>query len=237
VTDYTYVGGELDLFAAARRWKSYWASKVDPFVRGEVLEVGAGIGTNTLALCDASRHRWTCLEPDPSLADKLRAAIASAPLGSAAQIIVGTTRDLQAVPSFDSVLYIDVLEHIDDDREELRRASTLLRPGGHLIVLAPAHQFLYSAFDKAIGHYRRYSRRDLVRTAPPTIVVRRAMYLDAVGLAASLTNRLALRQALPTAAQIQFWDRMIVPLSRVVDPMLAFTLGKTVVAVWAKPAI
>jgi SAM-dependent methyltransferase len=235
VTDYTYVGGELDLFAAARRWKRYWASTIGPFVRGEVLEVGAGIGTNTLTLCDPSRHRWTCLEPDPALADTLRAAIASTPLGSA-RVIVGTTRDLQAAPSFDSVVYIDVLEHIEDDREELRRASALLRPGGHLIVLAPAHQFLYSPFDKAIGHYRRYSRHDLIHTAPPTVVIRRAIYLDAVGLAASLANRLALRQPLPTAAQIEFWDRVIVPVSRAVDPVLGFTLGKTVVAIWAKPA-
>jgi len=236
VTDYTYVGGELDRFAGARRWKAYWASQIEPFVRGEVLEVGAGIGTNTLTLCDPLRHRWTCLEPDPSLADRLRTAIASAPLGSATRVTVGTTRDLQSVPSFDSVLYIDVLEHIEDDREELRRASKLLRPGGHLIVLAPAHQFLYSAFDKAIGHYRRYSRRDLVGTAPSTVSVRRAVYLDAVGLAASLANRLALRQSLPTAAQIQFWDHMIVPVSRLLDPLLAFTLGKTVVVVWAKPS-
>jgi hypothetical protein len=56
---------------------------------------------------------------------------------------------------FDSIIYIDVLEHIDADRDELERAANALQPGGFLVVLAPSHQWLYTALDKALGHYRR----------------------------------------------------------------------------------
>ena len=64
------------------------------------------------------------------------------------------------------MLYIDVLEHIEHDLDELARAASHLAPGGHLVVLAPAHQALFSDFDRAIGHYRRYNRAGLQKLAP-----------------------------------------------------------------------
>ena len=68
---------------------------------------------------------------------------------------------------FDTILYIDVLEHIDDDLGELARSATHLRPGGHLIVLAPAHQALYSPFDKAIGTSAATTRGRFLRPLRP----------------------------------------------------------------------
>lgn len=62
---------------------------------------------------------------------------------------------------FDTILYIDVLEHIADDRAELVEAARRLNPGGYLVVLSPAHQWLFTAFDAAIGHVRRYTAKSL----------------------------------------------------------------------------
>ena len=88
-----------------------------------------------------------CLEPDEALASQLRTAVR----GQARRhVSVGTISSV-AGQLFDAVLYIDVLEHIEDDKSELACAIRLIRPGGRLIVLAPAHQALYSPFDKAIG--------------------------------------------------------------------------------------
>ena len=144
----------------------------------------------------------------------------------------GTTADIPDEERFDCALYIDVLEHIADDRAELRRVSARLRPGGRLIVLAPAHQFLFSAFDEAVGHCRRYSRKALLTVAPPELVVERAFYLDSVGALASAANRLVLRKSMPTVRQLKFWDSMLVPASRLIDPVFAYRMGKSVVAIW-----
>jgi 16S rRNA A1518/A1519 N6-dimethyltransferase RsmA/KsgA/DIM1 with predicted DNA glycosylase/AP lyase activity len=71
MNEFRYVGSELDLFASCRNWKAYWAAQVRPFILGDVLEVGAGIGSNT-ALLDFDRlRRWVCLEPDARLAEQL----------------------------------------------------------------------------------------------------------------------------------------------------------------------
>ena len=69
---YEYVGGELDLFARAVNWKRYFRSELAPFIRGDVLEVGAGIGEPTRHLGDGRQRTWLCLEPDPRLAGRLR---------------------------------------------------------------------------------------------------------------------------------------------------------------------
>src|SRR5262249_14397558 len=96
-------------------------------------------------------------------------------------------------------------EHIADDRSELAAAAAHLKPGGKLIVLGPAHPWLYSPFDKALGHYRRYTRRMLAAAVPADLQRVELIYLDSVGLLASTGNRLLLRRSLPSPRQIRIW--------------------------------
>ena len=233
----TYVGGELELFAAARNWKRRLARELAPLLAGEVLEVGAGLGGTTANLLPAARaRRWTALEPDPALRARLEltARELAAQHGLPVEVHGGTLAELAPERRFDVVLYIDVLEHIENDRAELARAAGRLAPGGRLAVLAPAHQALYSEFDRAIGHFRRYDRRSLLALAPPGTELVRADYLDSAGWLASLANRLLLRRSLPTPAQIRTWDGLLVPLSGVLDRLLLGRFGKSVLAVWRR---
>lgn len=232
---YHYVGDELDLFAAAVRWKAYFRRRIAPYLGAEVLEVGAGLGGTTRALCRGTERRWVCLEPDPTLAARLDAERAAGRLPAGCEVVVGTLEDRLRDDQFDSVLYMDVLEHIDDDRGEAMRAARRVATGGHLIALSPAHQWLYTPFDRAIGHCRRYTRESLGALAPEGLELAWIGYLDSVGLAASLANKLLLRQAMPTAAQVRFWDRTLVRMSEWVDPALGFRAGKSVLAIWRRP--
>lgn len=234
--DYRYVGSELELFAAATVWKSYLRRRIAPYLGADVLEVGAGAGGTTRFLCQGTHRRWVCLEPDPKLAEQVEQAIREGSLPACCTTAVGTLEQLAPAAEFDTILYIDVLEHIDDDRAELARAAEALRPGGRLVVLSPAHNWLYSPFDRAIGHYRRYSRRTLAAAAPAALEPVRLDYLDSVGLLASAGNRLLLRQGMPTPGQIALWDKVMVRLSRGLDPVLAHRLGKSVLGVWKRAA-
>ena len=218
------MGSELALFEKARNWKAYWRSVIAPFVRGAVLEAGAGIGANTRLLRELQHSRWTVLEPDAGL---------SAQIEGADEVLTGTLDDLPNEHRFDTILYIDVLEHIEDDRAELRHAAAHLNDGGHVIVLSPAHSFLFTPFDSAIGHFRRYTRESLRQAAPPELTLRKLIYLDSAGMLASLGNRLLLRRSMPTESQILAWDRLLVPLSRVLDPIFAGRVGKSVLGVWS----
>jgi SAM-dependent methyltransferase len=230
--EYAYSGNELDVFYLARNWKAYWAGELRPYLGSDVLEVGAGTGSNTELLCSARHTRWLCLEPDEALLRGLARRVETHPCRAVIEARRGTLESIAEGERFDTILYIDVLEHIEDDRRELESASRLLRGGGFLVVLAPAHQWLYSPFDRAIGHYRRYSKESLAATAPGRLEPQRLFYLDSAGLLTSAANLLCLRQSLPTAGQIRFWDRWIVPVSVRMDRWLRLALGKTVVGVW-----
>ena len=230
-----YPGEELDLFAEARRWKKYVFDMISSDIAGEVLEVGAGIGGTTRRFCKKKHPRWVCLEPDRTLAERLWESIKRGDLPRFCEVQVGTIEAIEPAEAFDTILYIDVLEHIDDDRQELERAGLRLRSGGRLIVLSPACQALFSPFDRAVGHYRRYSRKSLAEVAPKEFETSRLIALDSVGMLASLANRSLLKQEYPTYEQISVWDKWMVPCSRLIDPLLGGLVGKSVLGIWRKP--
>ncbi len=235
--EFSYIGSELELFRHADNWKAYYGSILQPFLGMDVLEVGAGIGGTTAALCQDYAHAsWTCLEPDGNFCSDIESLIDGKKLPAFCEVRVGTLAVLPHSQRYDTILYIDVLEHIEQDLAELENAARRLKPGGHLVVLAPAHQFLFSPFDQAVGHYRRYSRASLQALTPAgqglNITMNR--YLDACGVCLSLANKFVLKKENPSKENIRLWDSYVVPLSRVIDPLLRYRLGKSVLTVWQK---
>jgi protein-L-isoaspartate O-methyltransferase len=230
-----YIGNELSLFEKAVNWKAYYGSKLKPYLKNRVLEVGAGIGGTTLSLCDGSQKEWLCVEPDATLASDVSRLIETKKLPSCCHLHVGTLSNLPKQAPFDAIMYIDVVEHIEDDRSELALAYEHLAPNGVLIVLVPAYQWLYSPFDKAIGHYRRYTRSMLLKAMPPQSKILHAWYLDSFGLLASSANKVLLKQSNPTPKQIKFWDSMLVPVSKVTDKIVQHRFGKSVLVIAQKP--
>lgn len=233
MTSYNYPGVELELFTSARNWKRYWSNHINPFIGQNVLDVGAGIGSNLELLWHVPAS-WTCLEPDPFLCQRLYEKANLLNASTFITVLNATISDLPITSDFDTILYIDVLEHIEKDVIELRNASNYLGNGGHLIVLAPAYQFLYSPFDKAIGHFRRYTKRSLLRATPKGFKLKYCSYLDSIGLFASLANKIVLRSRTPSFNQISSWDSFLVPASRVADKFLGYSFGRSVCLVWEK---
>jgi SAM-dependent methyltransferase len=235
MTPQHYVGTELDLFEAATNWKSYWGSRVRPYLGPRVLEIGAGHGGTTRVLATGEHEQWDLIEPDPQLADTARSKLSDGVLPSYCNVVTGTIADVADEPTYDAVLYIDVLEHLADDSDEVVRAARRLKPGGHLIGLSPAHQWLFTPFDQSIGHERRYSLATWKALTPASGLEPVVMdYLDSVGLFASLANRLMLRQSMPTPKQIGVWDKLMVPVSRVTDRLIRRRIGKSVLGVWRR---
>jgi hypothetical protein len=101
-------------------------------------------------------------------------------------------------------------------------------------VLAPAHQWLFTAFDAAIGHRRRYTRATLAAAAPADLIPVVSRYLDSTGLLVSAANRLLLRSAKPTPSQIALWDSVFVRCSQLIDPLISHSIGKSVLGVWRR---
>ena len=233
-TDYKYPGEELELFEAATNWKNYFAGHISSYLTGKVLEVGAGIGGTTLLLNKGEADYWLLLEPDETMQQILQQKINDKLLPSSCKTVQGTLDSLDKNEKFDCIIYIDVLEHIENDAVELRKATDHLEEGGHLIILSPAFQFLYSPFDKAIGHYRRYNRKTLSAIQPASLTREKIVYLDSIGFFASLLNKILLRQSYPAKRQLRLWDQWMIPISKITDHVLFYSFGKSILVVWKK---
>jgi SAM-dependent methyltransferase len=227
-----YLGEELAVFRNADCWKRYLASRLRVFLIGDVLEVGAGQGANVPYLYRDDLTRWVSLEPDERLCDDYRCLQAKKRIPASCELVQGTLQTLAVGATFDSILYIDVLEHIHDDRAEFARAYQRLRPGGHLMIICPAHGFLFSAFDEAIGHFRRYDKRKYRELSDRQPL--KMEYLDSVGTVPSIANKVLLKQPYVTQRQVQLWDRLFVRLSCIVDPVIGRMWGKSILGVWTK---
>lgn len=231
MSEYRYVGNELDTFSLAINWKKYWSSFVNKIEGHSVLEVGAGIGENTALLHRSGLTTFVSIEPDEYLCSRLKHKIASTLGLEHVEVHCKRTSELSSNSKYSKIVYIDVLEHIEGDSEELIVASQLLENDGKLVILSPAHNFLFSPFDKRIGHFRRYNRSSIEKIVPHNLKIIDFKYLDCIGLFASLANKVLLRQSDPTRTQIYFWDRLMVPISMILDRLLGYRAGKTVLVI------
>jgi 2-polyprenyl-3-methyl-5-hydroxy-6-metoxy-1,4-benzoquinol methylase len=232
-TAFEYAGGELANFSIAVNWKTYWSSTILPYLGKHILEVGAGIGSSTRVLSSmSSAESWLCLEPDTGNIDILQNEKSAGNIPAYCEFRQGGLTALEGNECFDSILYIDVLEHIEDDESEILLASDHLNENGYLIILAPTYPFLFSEFDKAIGHYRRYTRGMFADRYSNSLIRRSIRFLDSVGLLTSLGNRFLLRSPLPTKGQLAFWDKYLVPLSRLADWIIRYRFGRSILVIY-----
>jgi SAM-dependent methyltransferase len=177
-----------------------------------VLDAGAGIGTFTEAIAEG--RDVLALEPDPAFAPALRRRFAARPN---VEVRACAIEELDGDDPFDTILCFNVLEHISGDEQVLRRFCSLLRPGGSLLLLVPAHQAAYGRIDAALGHERRYGKRELAgKLGAAGLEIAHLRHVNPAGILGwFVTSRLLRRPQLP-AGPLRIYDR-VVPLLRLVD--------------------
>jgi SAM-dependent methyltransferase len=213
-TDYAPNHDEaLELVAAAANYNGWIFDRARPYLGRSTLDAGAGLGTFTVlaaAVCD----EVVALEPHPPYAELLRERYRSL-----ANVEVRETEiaDLEPSGRFDSVICFNVLEHIPDDRGALTALGRQLAPGGHLLVLVPAHPALYSVYDRDVGHVRRYRAREVRQLiAEAGLQPVRVQAVNPVGGTAWLLSKRLLRRAQLESREVKVFDRLV-PIVRGLD--------------------
>ena len=146
-------------------------------------------------------------------------------------IINGTIEDVKD-NKFDTIIYIDVLEHIEESRKEIELIKAHLNSKGHLIILVPAFNFMYNNFDKQVGHFRRYNKKLLKDEIDSQLSIVKLFYIDSIGFFASLLNKYILKKDLPTTKNIFLWDKIMIPISKKSDIFLSFFFGKSLIGIF-----
>jgi len=231
----TYVGRDLEAMSFAPNYHRWILQNFSPHIGTRIAEVGAGIGNFSKLLLEKKPEILILLEPSPNLFEELKAKV-SADDGILAYN--GTLPDYSeklGAAKLDTIAYVNVLEHIENDREELRLAFTLLQPGGKILIFVPAMQFLYGTFDHAVGHIRRYSESEIFeKLMDAGFKPKYYRYFDSVGVVPWFIAFKILRLHKLSNGMAGNYDKIVVPILRRIEDKFHPLFGKNIIAVGEK---
>lgn len=214
--------------------KNYYAWLTDtfvPYLRGTVMEHGAGSGTLAAALLDSGVTPIILNEPNEKLAAVLAQRFDTR---KDVSIFQGTLDDYLAhvgPGSVDAIVSSNVLEHIQDDEGCLATMRKLIRPGGHVVIYVPARPELYGNFDRLIGHHRRYRRAELKeKLVAAGFKVERLQYRNLIATLPWLWIRLSNKQQVQSG-NVKLYDRYVFPIVRAIEDILPPFYGLNLLAV------
>jgi SAM-dependent methyltransferase len=217
----------LEVMEEAENYNRFLLALIARQARGaRVLDFGAGNGTFARP-CRARGMDVTALEPDARLQAMLQEAG------------VPGVRDVADLPdaTFDYAYSLNVLEHIADDVGALRDLLVKLKPGGRLLIYVPAFPVLYTSMDRKVGHVRRYTRETLsASVAAAGFRVHDVRYADSLGFVATLIFKgLDNGRGDVNRPLLKLYDRLVFPVSRVVDTLTHRWFGKNLVLIASRP--
>lgn len=204
---------------------------VGPYLGQRLLEVGCGWG-NVLRLIDAKVSEITAIDIDQESVDHVNVLYAQSDSITAHVADICDEASLDHLElGYDAVLTINVLEHIEDDSRALRNMKRMLRPGGHLLIVVPAHPSIYNQMDRSIGHHRRYSRAALAeQLAELGCEIVQMRYVNALGaLGWTFAGRVMGKDTAPSGQLMLMND--IIPVLRWLETRVEPPFGTSLVAV------
>lgn len=214
------------------RYRRYQFDLIAPHCGRSVLEVGAGLGE--FAAQFRSLERLVLTDVDPGAVEVMSRTFAGRPEVEVRQFDVGAKLELGK--PVESVVAINVLEHIEDDAGALRSLADLVVPGGSIVLWVPGYQQLYGEFDRKVGHVQRYTPAtlsDAVRRAGLELEL-----VKPVNLLGGIAWWLAVRKGgagTPNPKLVAVYDRFVVPVTRAIERVVRPPFGQSVLCVARKP--
>ena len=219
----------LERFDKANFWILYIVFKIRKFLKDDMLEVGAGCGSFTkgymknfqsITLTDTDDGSYNLLKKNFINTKKIT-------------VLNSLTKDINK--KFNTILYFNVLEHVKEDKLEIKNALEKLNSGGHLIILVPAHQKIYSKLDKAVGHYKRYDINFFKENKFENSEIVKLHFLDFFGYSLYHLNKIFFKEeTYPTELKIFIWDKIFTPLTTIADFLTGYKFGKNILCIYRK---
>tara|TARA_B100000029_G_C17603580_1_gene966591 strand:- start:1051 stop:1743 length:693 start_codon:yes stop_codon:yes gene_type:complete len=229
MNDMKYPGQELEIFDKANIWRKYIHVLIKYYFKDNFLEVGAGIGSFTenyykdiknIVLTDLDEKNITVLREKFSHEKNIK---------------IENKKINEIEGKFNTIIYLNVLEHIEEDLLEINSALEKLNAGGHLIIIVPAHQKLYSNFDKAVGHCRRYDINFFRLKKFENAKIQKLLFLDLLGYILYFFNKTFYKnEVYPSKFKIFLWDKIFSPITIVLDFFTRYKFGKNILCVYKK---
>ncbi len=228
----------LSLFDNAPRFTNWLYSEVKPFLKGAILEIGAGTGTySKKIIADFPESRVVLSDIDPVYVQRLNEMFKDNAKVTALGINLDhAVRDQQLHETFDAVIALNVMEHIEDDVAAINNIYDILNPGGVFVVLVPAHKFLYNVMDKSIGHFRRYNKKMMrEKIATTKFSIAKMFYFNFTSMFGWFVNGNILKKTVINDSALGAFDKVVPVVRGIEKTILRKKIGISLITVLKKP--
>ena len=219
----------LDIFDRAKVWIEYVHFLNKKYYKNDFLEIGAGIGSFT------DRYKKNIKNIFLTEIDKQNLNILKTKYQNDKNITVLESQIANVSQKFNTICHFNVLEHIKDDKEEIINCLNKINKEGYLVILAPAHNKLYSNLDKDVGHYRRYEKSFFENLNLSNGEIVELKYMDCMGYFLYYMNKLIYKnETCPSGFKIFIWDKIFTPLTVLLDFITGYKFGKNILCIIKK---
>lgn len=220
-----YDGFELEYFDSSYNFRNYQLLLIKKYLKKKIAEVGPGRGGFVDYYEKYSKSIYL-VEPDKKLFRFLKKKYFNRKITIKNSIIDKIQN------KFNTILYFDVLEHIENDLKEVKLAKKKLKKNGFLIFSVPAFQVFYNNFDKSVGHYKRYNKKDFRLIATKTnLKIEKIIYYDSIGLLLVMLGKIFNPSNKNLENNIKIWN-FLIPLSKFIDLITFNKFGKSLLCVF-----
>jgi SAM-dependent methyltransferase len=232
-----YKGHDLEVLADLPNYYNWIIEKFRPWLNGRIVEIGSGIGTISKLIFDDA-DQLALVEPSSHLTDYLPSSITQSKKVSIYNQTLEQRLPQMTNQSCDTIIMVNVLEHIEDDDAAIKALYRVLKPGGHLLLFVPALQYLYSALDREHGHFRRYHLAPLeCKLNACGFKIEDSRYFDIAGvLPWWLINTLGKKIDF-NPAMAKFYDRYCIPVTKFFERFISPPFGKNIMIVAERVAL
>jgi SAM-dependent methyltransferase len=233
-----YPGKDLEAMSFAVNYHRWLLDELRQYIGKNVVEVGAGKGSFSEMLLDTKPDSLSLVEPSEMFYDlerNISANVNDTRVGLFHSIFEAASPSITSKARPDTIIYVNVLEHIEDDSRELRLIRNSLDDGGRCLIFVPAMRALFSEFDRDLGHFRRYRKSELekkVRDAGFKIL--RSRYFDFAGVAPWFVKYRILRSRTLGGGAVSIYDNLVVPIMRRLESVVRPPFGKNILLVAEK---
>ena len=229
-----YEGWELEHFNKANNFRNYQLEIFSKYIKGSVAEIGPGSDYINIKkrYSDKRIKNIELFEPSLTLFSQLKKKIKKK------KFKIFNKEFKKKTKKYDTILYLDVLEHIKKDKSEVEKALSCLKDNGFLIINVPAYQFLYSKFDESVGHWKRYKKKDFQKILINKKNINVMMfYYDSLGFILSLLSKIfKISHITNFNKKIFLWD-FLIPISKLIDIITFNSFGKSLICIIRKKRI
>lgn len=223
----------LEVIAAADKFNRWMFETVRSYCHGNILEMGSGIG-NISRFFVENGYSITLSDNDHFYIEQLRKNF---PGSSVISLDFSgddfREKNAQLFQTFDTIVFLNVLEHIQNDGRAIENCWDLLKPGGSMVVLVPAYNFLFSKMDRELHHFRRYTAKTLVTlVSKKRFIVEKVFYFNAMGILAWAYGKFFGLHSIPSK-KMRFFNNLV-PLAKLIDKISFKKAGLSVIMVARK---